>query len=93
MRNAVFLTVATVAGALIGYASYLLAVTTGLIVANEPCGSYVNPYSCLQIDVRFPMIFLAAGGTSGFLFYLVNIMRTRLLGLRVELGFGLQALV
>lgn len=71
----------------------MLAVGSGMITATSPCGSYLQPYSCLEIDVRYQLVFIASGGTIGCLFYFVNVMHKSKLAFRMELMLGLEGVL
>ena len=72
-------------------ALYVLTVNTGLIAANDPCGSYIQPYSCLMINPSYQLVFLISGGFIGFLFYFVNVMHKNKFAFRMEVTLAFES--
>ncbi len=85
--------VSIVAGALLGQLIYGFLRGAGLFVANYPCGSYIDPYSCVMLDPRIQIVFSVGGAFTGFLFYFVNVMHQRIVALRMGLMIGFGALL
>jgi hypothetical protein len=93
VRDTILLGFSTVAGAFLAEAFFLLAVGEGLIPANYPCGTYLRPNNCVEINPGYQLIFIASGSVIGFLFYFVSVMHKTRFAFRVELGLALEGLL
>jgi hypothetical protein len=83
----------TTLGGLVGEALYFFAVSGGFIVANEPCGTYLNPNSCMMINPGYQLIFVVSGGTIGFMFYFVNVMHKSKFAFRMDLTLAMEGIL